>query len=384
MTTLQRAFLAVLLVGSLSLAVPVSAQTTDPRIAALLAQIQVLQAQIAAMKGGVTAFFTADLSVGSRGADVTRLQSFLIEHGNAIPAGATGYFGEQTRMALAAFQGANNISPAAGYFGNITRAKVNAMITAATPTPPPDEDDDDDRNDEDRARDALNDLEDTIADAQDDIDEAEDDGTNVDEANELLDEARDLLEDAQDEFDDEDFDQVLDTVEDAEDRVDDALDEADVDRDDDQDDGPDASDDPDTSAKTTVVSGSNNDYATFEVEVTLTAFGDDIFLSRNGDTAFTYRIENASNGSEVGSGTSQTAVISSSADTVGNYYRINEGDEETFTITVTYDPLPADEGESLRLQLLTLEYDTSASPPSSTWHANPANDYETPATYIND
>lgn len=70
--------------------------------------------------------FARDLTIGSTGADVTALQNWLISKGHTIAAGATGYFGAQTQAALAAYQAANGIAPAAGYFGPITRAKVNA------------------------------------------------------------------------------------------------------------------------------------------------------------------------------------------------------------------------------------------------------------------
>lgn len=72
------------------------------------------------------ASFSRDLTIGSTGADVTALQNFLIKEGYAIAAGATGYFGGQTQAALAKYQAANGITPAAGYFGPITRAKVSA------------------------------------------------------------------------------------------------------------------------------------------------------------------------------------------------------------------------------------------------------------------
>ena len=76
--------------------------------------------------------FTTDLTVGSTGASVSALQTWLISKGYSIPAGATGYFGTQTKAAVAAFQTANGISPAAGYFGPITRAKANAMGGSTT------------------------------------------------------------------------------------------------------------------------------------------------------------------------------------------------------------------------------------------------------------
>jgi peptidoglycan hydrolase-like protein with peptidoglycan-binding domain len=94
----------------------------------LQAQIAALMAQIAALQGGSSASmtFTMDLTIGSTGAEVTALQNWLIKGGYSIPAGATGYFGTQTQAALAKYQAANGIAPAAGYFGPITRAKVNA------------------------------------------------------------------------------------------------------------------------------------------------------------------------------------------------------------------------------------------------------------------
>jgi len=107
--------------------------TTD-----LQAQINALLAQIAALQGntGTTAAvtFSQDLTLGSSGAQVTALQNWLISKGFAITAGATGYFGAQTQAALAKYQASAGITPASGYFGPITRAKVNAMAGTGTGT----------------------------------------------------------------------------------------------------------------------------------------------------------------------------------------------------------------------------------------------------------
>ncbi len=84
--------------------------------------------------GAATYNFTVDLTIGSRGADVIALQNFLITNGYAIPYGATGYFGIQTRAALAAYQAANGISPAVGYFGPITRAQISTGNIIGTST----------------------------------------------------------------------------------------------------------------------------------------------------------------------------------------------------------------------------------------------------------
>jgi len=74
--------------------------------------------------------FARSLTIGSTGADVSALQSWLIKEGYQIPAGATGYFGAQTRSAVAAYQANKAISPAAGYFGPVTRAAVNAQAAS--------------------------------------------------------------------------------------------------------------------------------------------------------------------------------------------------------------------------------------------------------------
>jgi surface protein len=71
--------------------------------------------------------FTRDLELDMTGPDVTALQQLLIAQGYAIPAGATGYFGAQTQTALIQFQIAKGIVPAVGYFGAVTRVKVNAF-----------------------------------------------------------------------------------------------------------------------------------------------------------------------------------------------------------------------------------------------------------------
>lgn len=132
--------IAAITVVSLSGVAPAFAVTTaelQAQIAALLAQIQTLQAQLSASTGGTTvtsATFTRNLTVGSTGSDVKALQQWLNANGYTVAvsgAGSVGsettYFGNATKAALAKFQAANGISPAVGYFGPITRAKVVAM-----------------------------------------------------------------------------------------------------------------------------------------------------------------------------------------------------------------------------------------------------------------
>lgn len=125
----------VLAVGMLAFAAaPAGAQTID----ALLAQIATLQAQLLALQGGGGGagcyVYTRDLTMGSQGADVTALQTYLQGTGHfTFSGGATGYFGSITQSAVAAWQASNGVAPAAGYFGPISRAKYNMLCSPVAP-----------------------------------------------------------------------------------------------------------------------------------------------------------------------------------------------------------------------------------------------------------
>jgi peptidoglycan hydrolase-like protein with peptidoglycan-binding domain len=129
----------MLAISLLTAGAPAPAAAAAPSIADLQAQINQLLAQLQALRNnaptGACTPFTFDLTTGRTGSDVTRLQQLLIQKGHTIPAGATGYFGEQTRQALVSYQRSENIEPAVGYFGPVTRAKVNATCIS-TPTNP--------------------------------------------------------------------------------------------------------------------------------------------------------------------------------------------------------------------------------------------------------
>jgi|GEM_PF-2690321 len=81
--------------------------------------------------GAETYNFSASLTLGSTGADVTALQAMLIASGHLVIGAPTGYFGEMTRAALAKWQAAHGVTPATGYFGPITMAAIAAMGTPA-------------------------------------------------------------------------------------------------------------------------------------------------------------------------------------------------------------------------------------------------------------
>ena len=154
MTSTNKAKFVAGVVGlsmALSFVAPVA--TSAATIAELQAMIASLSAQLAALSGGSSAgagyTFNTNLTVGSRGVDVMNLQKTLnmsadTQIASGASAGAPGYetsyFGPATRAAVVKFQLKNGISPAVGYVGAITRAKLNSMggvppiVTPGLPT----------------------------------------------------------------------------------------------------------------------------------------------------------------------------------------------------------------------------------------------------------
>ncbi|MES3005759.1 MAG: peptidoglycan-binding domain-containing protein [Patescibacteria group bacterium] len=76
-------------------------------------------------------YFTKNLGLGSEGADVRMLQKFLVSKGFLSSSDVSGYFGNRTKTALAGYQASVGIAPADGYFGPITRARVNAELATS-------------------------------------------------------------------------------------------------------------------------------------------------------------------------------------------------------------------------------------------------------------
>lgn len=118
---------------------PVASAVT---VAELQAQINALMAQLSSLQGNTGTntnyTFSQNLTVGSTGGDVVSLQQYLVGRGHLnMPTGvAYGYFGSLTKAAVAAWQMANGVAPAAGYWGPLSRAKANSMSTGATGTVP--------------------------------------------------------------------------------------------------------------------------------------------------------------------------------------------------------------------------------------------------------
>jgi hypothetical protein len=88
------------------------------------------------------ATFNANLTVGSTGAEVMDLQTFLLGKGYVIPsissgAASKGYFGSQTKTAVMKYQADHGI-PNTGFVGPLTRAALNSnagiVMTGTTGT----------------------------------------------------------------------------------------------------------------------------------------------------------------------------------------------------------------------------------------------------------
>lgn len=126
----------------------------------------------------------------------------------------------------------------------------------------------------------------------------------------------------------------------------------------------------------TSVDGALNDYVTFSMTFTLNAFGQDVFIPISTD-GVSYQLTDSLGNALIASG---TAVISSSADEEGNYFKINEGTSESITLEVTYVPGVAN--TTARLQLLSVHYNDEPAAPDQTWNAQPASKYRTPTKTI--
>ena len=137
--------IALITIVSVSGIVPATAQISPEiiraQINALWARVAVLQAELAReISAPTSAFnFTRDLTIGSTGEDVRALQRFLNARGFTVattgagsPGNESTRFGPRTQAALARFQTDNNISPARGFFGPITRGTI-MELTASTP-----------------------------------------------------------------------------------------------------------------------------------------------------------------------------------------------------------------------------------------------------------
>jgi peptidoglycan hydrolase-like protein with peptidoglycan-binding domain len=101
---------------------------------AIAASIVVAGLSFALVSAAVGYTFSNYLSVGSTGADVVALQTWLMANGYSIPAIASGaaskgYFGSQTKAAVVKYQASVGL-PSTGFVGPLTIAKLNGGASA--------------------------------------------------------------------------------------------------------------------------------------------------------------------------------------------------------------------------------------------------------------
>src|SRR3989344_3935208 len=108
----------------------------SPVIVAMFSAILALGFLVSSVSSANAETIVTNLTVGSRGAEVSTLQQVLVSGGYLVmPYGVSyGYFGFLTRAAVAKWQRANGVAPALGYFGPISRAVFAKQASPASPT----------------------------------------------------------------------------------------------------------------------------------------------------------------------------------------------------------------------------------------------------------
>ncbi len=133
-----------------------------------------------------------------------------------------------------------------------------------------------------------------------------------------------------------------------------------------------------TSADTTSVEAAS-DYGTYSIEVEVTAFEQDVYISTDPAVAVGYDLESSA-GSSTAAGT-RTVVLESTGDESAGYFEVTEGSTETFTLTVTYTP---GEQTAARMLLQDINFAATAIAPDQTQTTLPETDYRTSVVTIND
>ncbi len=125
----------------------------------------------------------------------------------------------------------------------------------------------------------------------------------------------------------------------------------------------------------------DNDVGDFEIKFDLTAFDDTFYVSATTTDVFAFVVEDGAGVASTTETAAANAAITSTATKEGDAYRIDSGDTETFTLTITVNPSSDD---FYRAQLNTVEYGATAATPYGTIHtASPDEDFETDNLFLN-
>jgi len=117
----------------------------------------------------------------------------------------------------------------------------------------------------------------------------------------------------------------------------------------------------------------------FTIKFEVTAFEDTYYISATNTAAFDVDVLQAGTASTTAVA---SVAVSSTATKETNSYRIDEGETETFTLTVTFEPNYA---ANYSAQLVSIDFgDLASAPLNQTAHTvAPAEDFETDPVYIN-
>lgn len=126
-----------------------------------------------------------------------------------------------------------------------------------------------------------------------------------------------------------------------------------------------------------------DDEGVFKIEFDVTAFEDDLYIDDNAtrgtvesNTGVNYRI--LASGSATTTGTA-VPTLDSDAELDGGRFLVEEGNTETFTLTVEFDPAITG---SYKLELYSLNFNTTNADANTQQRANPSEDYETDSLTI--
>lgn len=121
-----------------------------------------------------------------------------------------------------------------------------------------------------------------------------------------------------------------------------------------------------------------NDVGDYKIKFDLNAFDDTFYVSATTSAVFVYHVEDG-NGTTIATTTS--SAVTSTATKEGSAYRIDDGDKETFTLTVTLNP---DTTGFYRVELDSITYGTTAATPYGSSHtAAPDEDFESDNVNLN-
>ena len=144
---------------------------------------------------------------------------------------------------------------------------------------------------------------------------------------------------------------------------------------------------PDSESETLKINDDQDltdDEGVFVISFDVTAFESDLFVNKTaasgttmGTAGANFLVEDNA-GNPVAAGTS-SASLTSTADTDGTNFRVDEGETETFTLTVEYDPAAPG---FFQLQLYSLNFAVAAGNPTTQQRALEESDYETDALSI--